>query len=261
MPGRNDGNVLRWAGTNSLSRTAQNLGRVKNIKAVLGPDPLLWCWPTVPPGDGLSFEIIKGKLRVCTATPSVSCILIHADGEYTGQWPPEDPATRKEEDHVFTLQKDPWTYGNGSFNPGLHPGSSNSGFRERPGSLTSRQRYAYNHPSDGGEVDGTHAAPPYHPDYDESRPSLEHFSQPPYAEEGKDEDDRYDEDGPQRRRFIRRGSEGYEVRPIDREDMLRRYVDPQPHLTAFARAQERADRGEVGDNYGLSEEEDRKSVV
>ena len=38
--------------------------------------------------------------------------------------------------------------------------------------------------------------------------------------------------------------------------MLRQYIDPQPHLAAFARAQERADRGEVGDHYGLSEEED-----
>ena len=36
---------------------------MRNIKAVLGPNPLLWCWPAVPPGDGLSFEIVQGKLN------------------------------------------------------------------------------------------------------------------------------------------------------------------------------------------------------
>jgi hypothetical protein len=104
-------------------------------------------------------------------------------------------------------------------------------------------------------MDGTHTVPPYHPDYDDSRPSYGHFSRPPYADGGEDEDDHYYESGPQRRRFIRRGSEGYEVRPIDREEMLRQYVDPQPHLAAFARAQEMADRGEVGDNYDVSDGE------
>ena len=154
-----------------------------------------------------------------------------------------------EENHEFTLQKDPWTYGNGSFNPDLHPGSSKSGLRERGGSTVSRQRHAYQYPGEGGEMDGT-------PDHDKSRLPYEHFSRPPYADEGEDEDDRYYEDRPQRRQFIRRGSEGYEVRPIDRGEMLRRYVDTQPHLAAFASAQERADRGEEGDNYGVSGEED-----
>ena len=103
-------------------------------------------------------------------------------------------------------------------------------------------------------MDGTYAVPPYHPDYDESQPSNGHFSQPPYADESEDED--HYEDRQQRRRFIRRGSEGYEVRTIDREAMMKQYVESQSPLSAFARAQERADRGEEGNNYGVSDEED-----
>ena len=104
-------------------------------------------------------------------------------------------------------------------------------------------------------MDGTYAVPPYHPDHDESQPSYRHFSQPPYADEDEDEDDRYFEDRPQHRRFIRRGSEGYEVRTIDREEMMKQYVESQSHLTAFARTQRRADQGEEGDNYSVSDDE------
>ena len=100
-----------------------------------------------------------------------------------------------------------------------------------------------------------YTVPPYHPDYDESRPSYEQLPRPPYADEGEDEDDRYYESRPQRRQFIRRGSEGYEVHSIDREEMLKQYVNSESHLAAFAKAQERADRGEEGDNYGVSDEE------
>jgi len=176
-----------------------------------------------------------------------------ADGEYTGQWPPEDPATMMDENHVFTLPKDPWTYGNGSFNPELHPVPSDRGLRERRGSPASRQRYTYPYTGEGREKDGTYAVPPYHPDYDESQPSYGHFSRPPYADEDEDEDDRYYEDEPRHRQFIRRGSEGYEVRAINREEMMAQYVESQPHLAALERAQE---RGKEGDKYGMNDEED-----
>lgn len=156
-----------------------------------------------------------------------------------------------DEDHVFALPKDPWTYGNGSFNPDLYPGPLNHGLRERRGSPTSRQRHTDPYPGEGGEMDGTCAVPPY----DESQPSHPHFSRPPYADEDEDEDDHYYEDRPQRRRFIRRGSEGYEVRTIDREEMMKQYVESQSPLSSFVRAQGMADRGEEGDNYGVSDEE------
>jgi len=160
-----------------------------------------------------------------------------------------------DEEHVFTLPKDPWTYGNGSFNPDLHPGSLDHELRERRGSAASRQRHTIPSPGEDGETDGVYSVPPYHPDYDESQPSYSHFSRPPYADEGEDEDDSYYEDGARQRRFIRRGSEGYEVHSIDREEMMRQYVESQPHLAALARAQERADRGEEDDNYGVSDED------
>ena len=166
-----------------------------------------------------------------------------------------------DEDHVFTLSKDPWTYGNGSFNPDLYPGSSNHGLRERRGSPTSRQRHTNPYPGEGGEMDGTYAASPYHPNHNESQSSYGHFSRPPYADEDEDEDedDRSYEGRLHHRQFIRRGSEGYEVRAIDREEMMRQYAESQPHLTAFARAQRRADRGEEDDNYGVSDEEDENN--
>ena len=157
-----------------------------------------------------------------------------------------------EENHVFNLQKEPWTYGNGSLNPDLHPSPSNSGLGGRRGSAASRQRQTYQYPGEGEEMEETRAFPPYHPD-NEPRPPYEHFSRPPYADEDEDE---YYEDRPQHRQFIRRGSEGYEVRPINREEMIRQYVDPQPHLAVSARAQERADQGEESDNYGVDDEED-----
>lgn len=161
-----------------------------------------------------------------------------------------------DENHVFALPKDPWTYGNGSFNPDLHPGSLNHKLRERRGSPGSRQRHTNPYPGEGREMDGTYAVPPYHPDYDESQPSYGHFSRPPYADEDEDGDDRYYEDRPQHRQFVRRGSEGYEVHTIDREEMMRQYVDSQSHFAALTRAQRRTDLGEEGDNYGVSDEED-----
>ena len=75
-------------------------------------------------------------------------------------------------------------------------------------------------------------------------------------DEEREEDDRCYEDRPQYRRFIRRGSEGYEVRTIDREETMRQYVKSQSHLTASARAQGRADRGEEGNNRGANDVED-----
>lgn len=246
--------IRRWVETDLVCWAPQNLGMMKNIKAVLGPNPLLWCWPTVPPGDGLTFEIVQGNPVLLLLSHPDSYVHILLDGEYTGQWPPEDPATRMDETHVFTLPKDPWTYGNGSLNPDLYPGASNHGLRERRRSPASRQRHTNPHPGEGGEADEIYAVPPYHPDYDESQPSYGHLSQPPYADEDEDEEGRYCEDRPQRRQLIRRGSEGYEVRTIDREEMMRQYVESQSHLTAFARAQRRAD--EEGENYSVSDKED-----
>lgn len=35
----------------------QHLGRTRNIASVLGNNPLWWCWPTAPLGNGLKYEM------------------------------------------------------------------------------------------------------------------------------------------------------------------------------------------------------------
>lgn len=60
--------------------------------------------------------------------------------------------------------------------------------------------------------------PPYHPAYGRQE------SHDTYLDTDSDDDDEYEHVG-RPREFVRRGSEGYEVRPIDREDLLRRYVE------------------------------------
>ena len=32
----------------------------RNIESVLGPNPLMWCCPTVPPGNGLKYPLAEG---------------------------------------------------------------------------------------------------------------------------------------------------------------------------------------------------------
>lgn len=132
-------------------------------------------------------------------TPQLSLTqLIDSDG---AQWPPEDPTTYNN-DHTFTLPSNPWTYENGSVNPDLQP-SNSSRLRERSSRKTGP----------------TFALPPYHPDYRESATDEE--------QSAGSEDEYWDEPEPQVR--VRRGSEGYEVRPVDREELLRSYVHEQTH--------------------------------
>ncbi|OJT11197.1 hypothetical protein TRAPUB_12281 [Trametes pubescens] len=120
----------------------------------------------------------------------------YAAGE---EWPPRDPQAyvRPEADpnYKFQLPESPWTYENGTLNPGLQP------------STTRRRRSAPTHSS----------VPPYHPDYDGDAGGSYPVSE---------SEDEYEEDTVgQPREFVRRGSEGYEVRPIDREGMLRSYIE------------------------------------
>ena len=70
------------------------------------------------------------------------------------------------------------------------------------------------------------AVPPYHPDY---RPpgDNEEFSDSPPSSEGSTLDEESGVRPP--RRLLRRGSEGLEVHAIDREAMLRQYVESQTH--------------------------------
>jgi palmitoyltransferase ZDHHC6 len=112
-------------------------------------------------------------------------------------WPPRDPNEEDytDPDHEFKLPESPWTFENSSFNPEL-----------RPGNGTARRRR-----SNRGEVANV---PPYHPDFDED-------VQPSRYDDSSSSDDEVYRSGATR---IRRGSEGVEVLPVNRAEMMQRYV-------------------------------------
>ncbi|RPD57081.1 palmitoyltransferase PFA4 [Lentinus tigrinus ALCF2SS1-6] len=165
-----------------------NLGVRRNIDSVLGPSPLMWCCPTVPPGNGLKYPLADG------------------DDSAGEEWPPKDPDAYiypdEDPNHNFQLPSSPWTYENGTLNPDLHPTS------------TRRRRSAQAKAAEGPYA----AVPPYHPAYGRQE------SHQTYPLDSESDEEEYEHPGRQRE-FVRRGSEGYEVRPIDREDLLRRYIE------------------------------------
>ncbi len=99
----------------------------------------------------------------------------------------------------FNLPDSPWTYGNGSINPDLAPSNSKARSTKR------RVRRVAHHST----------LPPYHPDYQEGASSGYDYEE--------DSDSSFEEE--QRRPLVRRGSEGYEIRPTGREDMLQSYLE------------------------------------
>lgn len=132
-------------------------------------------------------------------------------------WPPKDPNPYPSSDpnHVFTLPESPWTYENGSVNPNLQPTNM-----ARVASTSRRRR------GRPGKREPISSVPPYHPDY---RPPGDNdaFSDSPPSSDSESLDE---EGGLKRpRKLFRRGSEGYEVHAIDREAMLRQYVEDQVH--------------------------------
>lgn len=38
----------------------QNVGTMQNVTSILGTNPLLWFWPTTPPGNGLVYQVSSG---------------------------------------------------------------------------------------------------------------------------------------------------------------------------------------------------------
>ncbi|OAX40056.1 zf-DHHC-domain-containing protein [Rhizopogon vinicolor AM-OR11-026] len=178
--------MLRRHGKIEEVKFPYNLGARRNIASILGNNPLLWCCPTVPPGDGLKYQL------------SV------ADGHHN--WPPRDPALDNQQ--PFKLPDSPWTYENGGVNPNLRPSSGT--LRPVNGS---RHKYTQ---------DPVSALPPYHPDYKD--PGVEAYPPRPYS---PDSDLEYSEEGYSGAVRVRRGSEGYEVRPINREQMFQEYVQSQ----------------------------------
>ncbi|CCL98131.1 uncharacterized protein FIBRA_00125 [Fibroporia radiculosa] len=180
-----------------------NLGLKRNINSVLGNRPLLWCWPTVPPGTGLKYQLAEGE---------------DPDAE---MWPPEDPAkayTLPEPDpnYKFRLPDSPWTYQNGSLNPNLEPSNA----RQR--STSQRRRKVLQGPYS--------SLPPYHPDYNETQ------DEDAYSVSSESSGyEEYEDNSAFAHRIaegvarVRRGSEGYEVKAIDRDAILQKFVEGRTH--------------------------------
>ncbi|TCD71190.1 Palmitoyltransferase [Steccherinum ochraceum] len=127
-----------------------NLGVRRNINAVLGDNPWLWCWPQKATGTGLRYQLAEG----------------HDPSTIDEDWPPKDPERRMmaEEDPNFTfkLPDSPWTYANGSLNPALRVGASSATSSAQVASseaATHRRRRGVRMPVGAANV------PPYHPDY------------------------------------------------------------------------------------------------
>lgn len=113
-------------------------------------------------------------------------------------WPPEDRTTQEYlglTEHELEMPDSPWVYGNEAFNPALQ--ASNA-----------RKRAARKKAS---------AVPPYHPDYDPNAVVHDYSS----SSSGYESETLVRPNG----QLVRRGSEGLELGPVDREDMLRQYVE------------------------------------
>ena len=127
---------------------------------------------------------------------SLTCPLFESGEE----WPPREWDADTSPMHKSVTESSPWTYDNESLNPNLQPFNSQS--RRRNKSQSSSP--------------GVSSLPPYHPDYKDGDQGPYY----PHNDETQDEE----ESAPQGQLHVRTGSEGYEIRPEEREEMLRRYL-------------------------------------
>ncbi|KIM47503.1 hypothetical protein M413DRAFT_62143 [Hebeloma cylindrosporum] len=197
-----------------------DLGKRRNIESVLGPDPIRWCCPTRTPGSGLKYELSNSEG--------------HA-------WLPQDSVSESSSEPSEPLKhSSPWTYENEFLNPTLTP--SNSQIRA---SGTRRRR------TTKGAIHADSSSFPSHPDYQEQYESEEHSGTSEAS---------VDEHYPQRpgQLRVRRRSEGYEVRPAGREEMLQRYLEnlgeePGRYLRYIPQVEDESDlEDEDDDNVPLA---------
>jgi hypothetical protein len=211
----------------------------RNIDAVLGSNPLLWCWPRPPSGSGVKFELSKndGETYHLTAMPNLL-----KSSSSTGETC--QPCQSQEEDPCNQDLKSasPWTYQNEGFNPALQP--SNASLRETNSVARRRQRSRIPEGEDASDV------PPYHPDYNRANEN-ENGLYDGEEEDSSNEDANYD------KARVRRGSEGYEVRQINREDVLQRYLEelgekPGRYVKYMPQPDDNDRDEEEGDNVPLA---------
>ncbi|GAA6052390.1 hypothetical protein JCM3770_000219 [Rhodotorula araucariae] len=94
-------------------RYPYHLGYLANVRAILGRNPLLWCWPQRAPGDGLSYPIAAGT-----------------DEKDQLSWPPRDPLPRRTQRRPPAPTGHEFTYGSG-LNPELIRGLPSARLAER----------------------------------------------------------------------------------------------------------------------------------
>jgi len=163
-----------------------DLGARRNIESILGSRPLFWCWPSRTQGNGLKYELSNRD-------------------DVTESWPPRDPDKElRSHEMQEILSSSPWTYEDESLNPSLKPSNRNGRNARRRRKLAAA---------------GISPLPPYHPDYQEGGNTL-------YGGEAVSSDEYSSSSEPQiTDPRIRHGSEGFEVRQDDREEMLKRYME------------------------------------
>ncbi|GAC96339.1 hypothetical protein PHSY_003919 [Pseudozyma hubeiensis SY62] len=254
-----------------------DLGVRRNVREVVGSNPLTWCWPgRAMRGDGLKYPVASGlgkyKSRWRVQTTMQDCdepvqmeeLLIdeetYVDPELEAntsaqyRWPPKDPtkATTPFSSHGWradgtqapdlfaplppgATSSTPFTYGSG-FNPNLRPTNSGMRYRgtHRLGQASEDGEESLSSNSDD-EIDHTsayrHGMGMAEPDADElaaldddptayTQPSQSYpHTYDSYSDDDdaqaidSDVDDSSDDDF-HPRVAIRRGSEGYEVRPL-----------------------------------------------
>lgn len=197
-----------------------HLGTRKNIRTVLGESAWFWCWPQRMRGSGLSFPVADGT-----------------DPETQFSWPPKDPNVYKDRSQASStalqerLQESPWTYGNGGFNPALRM----RGASDRPPYHPSYRPESHSTPSTNAVAD---------PDrqFDHEYDSASTSSSPSRASSEYDVDMSTGRDV-----RMRRGSEGWEVRPLTNEEIVQRYAQSRGIETGTG-VETEFDQGNGGDD-------------
>lgn len=120
-------------------------------------------------------------------------------------WPPQTPSSSSANSVDYrTTSASPWVFKSEGLNPSLVP--SNTAIRQSTASARRRQR----------DIAHTNSSiSPVPPDYGD-------VDRPHYGEETDSSDGEAVANG---KAHVRQGSEGYEVRSQDREEMLRRYLE------------------------------------
>ncbi|MBW0494120.1 hypothetical protein O181_033835 [Austropuccinia psidii MF-1] len=183
-----------------------SLGTLRNIQAVLGKNPLLWCFPQKMTGNGLKYPV------AASLDPLEQYL-----------WPPRDLFTRRlAEPRAKMWENSPFTFGDQQLNPSLVPTRSSTSISPK--------------------VPQRRTLSPYHPDYIDNEESDSGRIANGHILEFSDSDDeplshliarrnRYFQTQPIRRPIIRRGSEGFEIKQPAWSSQI--FETSGPHANTF----------------------------